>query len=85
MVYGPKEILASALASIPLFLFGFWELIRRLFQRRPDAVFTVLIIVPITLITGMIFNTEIRWRIPLIDTLLILYASILLGKLRQSA
>ncbi len=81
MAYGPKEVLVSGLASVPLFLFGFWGLLRRLSQRRPDAVFAALTLLLITLITGMIFNTEIRWRIPLIDTLLIVYSSWFLSKL----
>jgi lipopolysaccharide export system protein LptC len=32
-------------------------------------------ILPVTLVNGMIFNTEIRWRLPLIDSLLLVYAA----------
>ncbi len=73
--YGQGQVILSALATVPLFLFGFFQLLRRAAQQQPDALFLLLSIVPITLLTGMIFNTEIRWRIPLIDTLLIIYAA----------
>ncbi len=74
--YGMKEVLVSGLASVPLFIFGLWTVFRRLRQGRPDAVFGAMVMVLITLIAGMLFNTEIRWRIPLIDTLLILNTAV---------
>ncbi|MBM4134678.1 MAG: glycosyltransferase family 39 protein [Nitrospira sp.] len=75
-VYGLKEVLVSAAATVPLFVLGFATLWRRIRRGCPDAVFAGLAMVLITLVAGMLFNTEIRWRIPLIDTLLILYTAL---------
>ena len=73
--YGMREVIVSALASIPLFICGFFTLLSGVRKGSPDSLFAVLAMVTITLVAGMVFNTEIRWRIPLIDTLLILFTA----------
>ncbi len=83
LAYSWKEVILSGLATVPLFLLGFFQLFRRLRQRHPDAIFMALALIPITLITGMLFNTEIRWRIPLVDSLLIVYSALTLAQIMQ--
>ena len=83
LAYGRREVILSALASIPLFFFGFWGVFQRLQHRQPEAVFFLLSIIPITLVTGMIFNTEIRFRIPVLDSLLVVFAALSLSTLTR--
>ncbi|MCM8811708.1 MAG: glycosyltransferase family 39 protein [Candidatus Omnitrophica bacterium] len=79
LAYGPKEVFLSGIASLPLFFIGFLYLFSRFRAKTPEACFTVLSIILITLVVGMVNNTEIRFRVPLIDTLLIVYAGGLIG------
>lgn len=81
MVYGFKEVLVSGASTVPLFLFGFAGLVQRVKSVRPDAVFFAMALIPITLVTGMLFNTEIRWRLPLVDSMLIVYSALFLAPL----
>jgi len=81
LAYGKKEVIISALVGVPLFFFGFWGVLQRMRRQQPEAIFFLLAILPITLVTGMLFNTEIRFRIPLIDSLLIVFAALSLTEL----
>ncbi len=85
LAYGRKEVILSALFTMPLFLFGFWEILRRLRRWEPDALFMAFLLIPVTVVNGMIFNTEIRYRLPLVDSLLIVYSACLLAELFRGA
>ncbi len=81
LAYRPREVLLSAAATLPLFFFGFWGLFLRLKSREPDAIFTAAAFLILSVMVGFLYNTEIRYRIPLIDSLLTVYAGIALAHL----
>ena len=79
LAYRLRVVLLSAAATLPLFFFGFWGLFLRLKNREPDAIFTAAAFLILSVMVGFLYNTEIRYRIPLIDSLLTVYAGVALA------
>jgi 4-amino-4-deoxy-L-arabinose transferase-like glycosyltransferase len=73
--------LLSVLSATPLFLLGMAELGRRLFVRDPFAVLLLGLILTGYLVGGLLFQVQVRYRIPFVDVSFIVLTAALLSRL----
>lgn len=81
LIFPRTTFLLSVLSATPLFLFGAVELGRRLYSRDRFSFLLLGLISTGYLVGGLLFQVQVRYRIPFVDVSFIVLTASLLGQL----
>lgn len=79
LIFPRRTFLLSVLAATPLFLLGLAEFGRRIFARDAFAFLLLGLILTGYLVGGLLFQVQVRYRIPFVDVSLIILTAALLS------
>ena len=83
LIFPRTTFLLSVLCATPLFIFGAVELVRRLYTRDAFSFLLLGLIATGYLVGGLLFQVQVRYRIPFVDMSFIVLTASLLGGRRS--